>query len=278
MTRTAFMLAVIAILGFTSFTDSPAARQTQTPPTAPAGTTTAKVVGTGISAVLAAAFPAAATIISAIWGSTPTKGKTASQAQPPLTDLQKTTAAQVLQLSADLDTVNIFLVDCVMADRSVIQMRDILGKKTTLSDDDKQHLTANWNDASPRITELGKDSAKAAANAVSDEYVKRSLLAISETNYGDLTNIKDDIASKSVDDLRDRLASLEPKLSAVAALSGDIIGQVSAGLHAGAKNMTPSQGEPDEQEKAFVKRTKDRQSSYETILESAYGIAPSAKP
>src|ERR1700684_2015345 len=180
MARTTSTLATLAAFALLTLT-SPA--QNQVPPTT-TGTSTAqtvgKVVGTGISAVLSAAFPAAATIINAIWPK-PSDKKTASQAQTPLTTLQKTSATQLQQLSTDLDTVNTFLVDCVMADRSVIQMQDLLGKKTTISADEQQALKRNWNDASPRIAELGKDAAKASANAVSDEYIKRSLLAISET-------------------------------------------------------------------------------------------------
>jgi hypothetical protein len=275
MTRKYLTLVAIAILGFA--VSGSAGAQTEQKPSA-GGTSTATkvgtVVGTGISAALSAAFPAAATIINAIWGKDTNKGKTAAQAQTPLNTLQKTTVAQVQQLSADLDTVNIFLVDCVMADRSVIQMQDILGKKSTLSIGDKQQLTAKWNDASPRITELGKDSAKAAANAVSDEYIRRSLLAISEANYGDLANVKDDIANGNGDDLRDRLSALEPKLSGVAALSGDIIGQVSSGLHNAAKNMAPSQGLADEQEKSFVTRAAENQAKLETILKDVYSVTP----
>lgn len=275
MARTTSTLATLVAFALLALTGSPAESQTSPPTT---GTSTAKtvgtVVGTGISAVLSAAFPAAATIINAIWPK-PTDKKTASQAQAPLTMLQKTSAVQLQQLSTDLDTVNTFLVDCVMADRSVIQMQDLLGKKTTITSDEQQALKRNWNTANPRITELGKDSAKASANAVSDEYIKRSLLAISETNYGELTNITDDITSKSVDDLRDRLATLEPKLAGVAALSGDIVAQVSAGLHAAAKNMAPSQGLVDEQEKAFATRIKDSHDAYQTVLNNVYGIAPS---
>jgi hypothetical protein len=281
MQKKASIFVMIVVFALTALADPTPKPQAATPPT---GSSTAKtvgtVVGTGISAVLQAAFPAAATIINAIWGSKTTDKKTASQATPPVTQLQKTSAAQVQQLSADLDTVNIFLVDCVMADRSVIKMQDILAKKTTMSADEQESLKRQWNAASPRITELGKDAAKASARAVSDEYIRRSLLAISETNYGDLTNILDDInnlnkpSSKSADDLRDQLASLEPKLAGVTALSGDIIGEVSTGLHEGAKNMAPSQGPPDEREKAFSDRIEKSRSEYEGVLKEVYGVAP----
>jgi|SRR5579863_313659 len=267
-------LITVSILTITTLADSAPRPQATGTGAASTAKTVGTAVGTGINAVLSAAFPAAATIINAIWGSKTTDRKNASQAAPPLTQLQKDSAAQIQKLSTDLDTVNVFLVDCVMADRSVIKMQDFLGKKSTLSKDDKDNLQHNWNDASPRITELGTPASKASASSVSDEYIKRSLKAISETNYGDLKNIQDDITNANAEDLRDRLATLEPKLAGITALSGDIIAEVSAGLHTGAKNMAPPQGPEEQQEKVFAKRISDSKDAYEQTMKEVYGVAP----
>jgi len=279
----AFQAAFVSALSFACFnfptiSKGQTAPASATPAAHPTPSAVGGAVGTGINAVLTAAFPAAATIINAIWGSRTTDRKTAAQVQPPLTDVQKTTASQIQKLSADLDTVNVFLVDCVVADRKVVQMQDILGKKTTLTDNEKKALTGFWNDVEPRLTELGKDSAKNSAKGISDEYTKRSLLAISETNYGDLTNIKNDVSQAQIDDLRDRLNSLEPKLSAVAALSADIIGEVSAGLHNGAKNLAPSQSTVEPEEKAFKDRIDHNRKQYQAILKDVYNVNPTAQP
>jgi hypothetical protein len=236
------------------------------------GTGTGTAVGNAIKTAIGIAFPPVASIIQAIWGSHPSDNKKAAQAEPALTNMQRTAGAQIDKLSTDLDVVNTFLVACMEADRHVIKMQDSLGSKDKLTDDEKQSLQGEWNLAKAQIKLLGDDKVKQQANAVTDEFVKRTLLAVQAANLGALDNVQLALDNKNGADLRTRLQDLEPKLSGVTALSGDIINEVSNGLHSAVKAMNPAQGPETPEEQARTKAFQARQKTLSDAINATYGV------
>jgi len=217
-----------------------------TTPVAP-GTTTGKAIGTAISTAITTAFPAISTIINAIWPKKPTDND--SKRQPAATALtanlqqQSTQAlAQIAKVSSDLSVVTIFLSNCVVAENNIVAMRTYLQGKTEIKPNDKLQLQNFWNLAKGRIQNL--KSAGTSVDALDDPNVRVTLRAISDANSGLVDNVTNNLGGGAVGLLNQDLATLDSQLSAVNALSGEIIGEVSLALKtvqtkgAGAEGIT----------------------------------------
>jgi len=249
-----------------------AAHQTKTAQSQPApGTSAGTAIGNAISTAIGIAFPPAEKIIQAIWGSKTSDKVKGTEAQSKVVALQKPAVAQLTQLSSDLSVVATFVVDCMEADRHMIVMQQILsGPAIAL---DQGSLQAEWNFVKPRLQELGSDSTKSQAAAVSDEYIRRSLLAIYEASkYGEVQNIDTAVQGKGYSALKPLLSDLEPKLASVMAISGDVITEASSGLSAAAKNMAPSGGSDTQNEQQFKEKIGGLRKAFAEQIRATYKV------
>lgn len=211
----------------------PTSSQTGNTPAPAPGTGAGKAIGTAISTAITTAFPAISTVINAIWPKKPTDNT--SKKQPEATTAtaslqqQSTQAlAQIAKVSSDLSVVTIFLSNCVVAENNIVAMRTYLQGKTALNEADKLQLQNYWNLAQGRIQNL--KSAGSSVDDIEDPNVRVTLRAISDANSGPVANVTANLNASAISLLNQDLATLDNQLSAVNALSGEIIGEVSLAL------------------------------------------------
>jgi hypothetical protein len=218
------LLAILTIVDPLSLTAS-------TPPPDSADTTLGKFISDAVST----AFPAINTIINTIFPNRDDKKKK-PQAQEATTALkqQSTQAmANIEKISNDLDTVTIFLSNCIVAENQVIAMRTSLTGKTSLSPADITDLQTKWTIAEARLKRLAsadKDLAK-----MGDTYIQTTLQSVVDANAGPTTNIGNHVKSGDLNSLNTELATLDGQLTAANAVAGTVISGVSLGLRS-AKN------------------------------------------
>jgi hypothetical protein len=201
--------------------------------TAAPGTAAGKAIGTTISTAISTALPAIGTIIHAIWPTNPNQNKKQPDAIAATANLQEQSTqalAQIAKESADLSVITIFLSNCVVAENNVVSMRTYLHRKTSLDANDKLELEHFWNVAKGRIQNL--KSAGSSIDALDDPAVATTLRAISDANAGLVDNVTSELGAGSTDLLNADLATLDSQLSAVNALSGEIIAEISVALKA----------------------------------------------
>jgi hypothetical protein len=218
-------------------------RQNATP--APAGSTTGKAIGTAISTAISTAFPAISTIINAIWPSNPTQNKKQPDATSATANLQQQSTqalAQISKLSSDLSITTVFLSNCVVAEDNVVAMRTYLQGKTALNSADKLQLQNYWNLAKGRIANL--KTAESSIDGLDDPNIRVTLRAIADANSGLVDNVTGNLNAASITLLNPDLTTLDSQLSAVNALSAEIIGEVSVALKAVQTKAAGAQGNP----------------------------------
>jgi hypothetical protein len=201
---------------------------------APDATSTGTAIGTTIKTALSTAFPGIMSIVNAIWPSTakPDAKKTKADATKSTQDLQTSAVNGLKELkgiTSDLDIVTLFISNSVTAENSVIAMRTMLQGKTSLSDTDKLQLNDFWNQAKEALGSLKNSDAQ--INALQDPALQGTFRALAKA-AGIVDNITDDIkaGTPGLPLLSKNLATLDGQLSAVNALSGEIIESISFGL------------------------------------------------
>jgi len=219
---------------------------------------TGKAIGTGINAAISAAFPAISTVINAIWPkSDDNSNKKKTDAAAATQDLQKKAnegLAQLDKVTSDLDTITLFLANCVVADNHVVAMRTLLDKDK-LSEQDKLQLEDHWNKAKGRLSRL-KD-AGGSVTKMNDPSVQTVLQAVVDTTAGAIDSITKQLSAGDAARplLSKNLEELDEQLSAVNALSGQIIQNISSGLKS-AKN-TPAGRQGALRQTASLKQAHD---------------------
>jgi hypothetical protein len=202
-----------------------------TPTTPPPGTSTGKAIGTAISTAISTAFPGISSIIKAIWPGSPTQNKKQPDATTATANLQQQSTqalAQLAKVSGDLSIVTVFLSNCVVAEDNIVAMRTFLQGKTSINASDKLQLQNYWNLAKGRIQNL--KSAEASIDGLDDPNIRVTLRAVADANSGLLDNVTNNLNGSALNLLGPDLATLDSQLSAVNALSGEIIGEVSLAL------------------------------------------------
>jgi hypothetical protein len=232
-------LLTAAMVGFTTL----ALTQTTQP-----GTSTGSAIGTAIRSAITTAFPPIGTILNAIWpvGQNGNKNKaTATQAITPLKQSANQGFQQLDALTHDLDAVTTFLAATVVAENNVVAMRTIIYGKSSLNDDEKLRLKNAMTPAQNRLEKLA--AADSVVNAINDPTLQTSLRAIVNANAGVLSSVKNDYDAGAVGlaDLSQQLATLDAQLSAVNALSTEIISNVSLGLKAARQQSSGAMGNVD---------------------------------
>lgn len=226
---------------------SSSGQQKPAAPAAPApapGVAAGTAIGNGIKAAITTAFPAISTIINAIWpgNSNGNKNKaTATTATATLKAQSVTGQSQINGITTDLDAVTEFLASCVVAENNVIAMRTTLRLKSSLSPAETLELKNEWTTAKGRLAKLAQ--AGSLVNNVTDTYIQTTLQAVVDANSGPIESITNDLSAgpTGYPQLSVDLALLDSQLSAVNALAGVVIGNVSYGLKA-AKNAGTAQG------------------------------------
>lgn len=223
-------------------------QQTKPPatPPAPAGTATGTAIGNGIKAAITTAFPAISTIINAIWpGTNNNNSKKKPDATNATTGLQTKSVEGQTKLNTitnDLDAVTVFLSSCTVAENNVIAMRTTLRLKTSLTAAEALQLKNEWTTAKGRLTKLAQ--AESVVNNVSDTYIQTTLQTIVDANSGPIGSIDNDMGAGAggYPQLSSDLALLDSQLSAVDALAGIVIGNVSLGLKAAKNSAAGAEG------------------------------------
>jgi hypothetical protein len=237
-----------------------------------------QAVGSFISDVIKTAFPSVQTIINAIWGKDSNKSKKATDAEPPLTTLQKPAVENLSVLANDLQTVNIYLADCTVADQHLISMQVTLQRITKPTDDGWSDIESHWGYVQKRLAELGTKETKALATSSKDEYVRRSLLAVSDSSYGQLDDIDKAIKAKNAPKLTLLLNELQPKVAGVTAIATDVIGDIGTGLLEAAKTAAPKAGLPDIEEQKAEADAKRVKKEMQDQIETLYSVQPVIAP
>jgi len=198
---------------------------------------TGKAIGTAINSAITAAFPGVMSVINAIWPSNSSDKKTKTDAtngkkSPSVQDLQNK-ATQGLQdlkkITADLDVVTLFISSSITAENSVVSMRAMLVGKTSLSDADKLQLNQYWSPAKEALTGLKNSGTQ--IDALQDPTTQSTFRAVAKA-AGIVDNIDNQIKAgdAGLGLLSKNLEKLDDQLSAVNALSGEIIEDISFGL------------------------------------------------
>jgi hypothetical protein len=206
---------------------------------------TGKAIGTGINAAITAAFPAISTVINAIWpaGSNGNKNKTAATtATAPLQQQATQGLLQMNQVTSDLDTLTLFLANCIVADNKVVAMRTAIQGKTSLTPTDLLQLNDQWNTANGRLANL--KSAGGSVKAMNDASVQTVLQAVVDSTAGPTTSISQELTAGTagIGLLSTNLQTLDQQLSAVNALSGQVIQNISTGLKTAKNTAAGAQG------------------------------------
>jgi len=122
-------------------------------------------------------------------------------------------------------------------------MRTVLRGKTTLSPPEKLQLQNSWSVAKGRLARLA--SAGPDITKLNDASIQTTLRAVMNANAGLFDVIKNDMDAAGdigLQDLSSNLETLNSQLSAVNALSGEIISDVSLGLKTARQQASVSQG------------------------------------
>jgi hypothetical protein len=211
---------------------------------------TGKAIGTGINAAITAAFPGVSSIINAIWpkGQDNTNKKKADATTATQQLQQKATQSlnQFDTVTTDLDTITLFLANCIVADDHIIAMRTMLKGKTALTPTDILALSNDWSIAKGRLTNLKGQGP--AVTKMNDASVQVVLQAVVDSTSGLTDNVTDQIkaGTPAIDLLSTNLEELDHQLSAVNALSGQIIQNISSGLKNVKNTAAGAQGEVQE--------------------------------
>jgi len=205
---------------------------------------TGTAIGTGIKDAITAAFPAISTIINAIWPSG--AGKKSKTDATSATQTLQTQASQSLDklsgITTDLDTITLFLSNCVVADDHVIAMRTMLQGKTALTQSDVLALGDEWNKANGALSNL--KGASGQVTQMNDASVQVVLQAVVDSTSGTSASITQELSAGTpgIDLLSQNLQDLDQKLFAVNALSGQVIQNISSGLKAIKSAAAPGTG------------------------------------
>lgn len=200
-------------------------------------------IGTAINSAITTAFPGIMSIVNAIWPKKADDKKTKGDATQATKDMQEK-AVQGLQdikkISSDLDVVTLFISNSVVAENSVVAMRTMLLGKTSLSEADKLQLNDSWNPAKEALTSL--KSSDAQINALQDPTAQNTFRALAKA-AGIVDNISDEVkaGTPGLQLLSKNLEKLDNQLSAVNALSGEIIEDISFGLKQAANTASGKQ-------------------------------------
>jgi hypothetical protein len=213
---------------------------------------TGKAIGTGINAAISAAFPGISTVINAIWPKgAENKGKNKDAATQATQKLQSDSTkglSDIDKVTSDLDTITLFLDNCIVADDNIIAMRTFLAGKKTLSVDDKLQLNSHWNPAKGRLGNLKGAGGKVAT--MNDASLQVVLQAVVDSTAGATDNVTQEIeaGTAGITLLSDNLQQLDQQLSAVTAISGQVIQNISLGLKTAKNTAAGAQGEVQETE------------------------------
>lgn len=208
---------------------------------------TGTAIGTGIKNAITAAFPAISTIINAIWPkqNDPTKQTkaTATQATKELQQQSVQGLSQMTQITSELDTITLFLANCIVADDQVIAMRTYLDAKTTITPADVLQLNDYWNTAKGRLGNL--KSAGSAVAIMNDASVQVVLQAVVNATAGPTDSISQELSAGTpgLKLLNSNLQQLDGQLSAANALSGQVIQNISLALKTLKNNAGGAQGQ-----------------------------------
>jgi hypothetical protein len=238
---------------------------------APDAKSTGTAIGTAINSAVTTAFPGIMSIVNAIWPNKASDKKTKTDAtnSPSVQDLQKN-AVQGLQdlkkISSDLDVVTLFISNTVAAENSVIAMRTMLEGKTSLSNADKLQLNDSWNPAKEALASLKNSDAQ--INALQDPALQNAFRALAKA-AGIVDNITAEINAGTPGRtlLSKNLATLDGQLSAVNALSGEIIEDISFGLK---QTVASASGKQDTT--TLSPDMESARANFQSILKSRLGV------
>jgi hypothetical protein len=213
------------------------------------GASTGTAIGNAISAAISAAFPGISSIVNAIWpkndNGKKTKDNAAASTKPLQLDANKG-LQDIDKISNDLDTVTLFLANTVVAENNVVAMRTMLRGKATLNPAEKLQLQNLWFVVKDRLTRLAPAGPN--ISKLNDASLQATLRTVVDTNAGLFEIIKNDMDAAGgigLADLNSNLETLDSQLSAVNALSGEIIGNVSLGLKTARQQASGAQGAID---------------------------------
>jgi len=206
---------------------------------------TGTAIGTGINAAITAAFPGISAILNAIWpsGSTGNKKKTsATAATAPLKQQANQGLVQINQITTELDTITLFLANCIVADTNIVAMRTMLEGKTSLTPADLLELNNKWNTANGRLGNL--KGAGGSIAQMNDPSVQVVLQAVVDSTAGPTQSVSDELkaGTPGISLLLTNLQALDQQLSAVNALSGQVIQNISTGLKTVRSTAAGAQG------------------------------------
>jgi hypothetical protein len=211
---------------------------------------TGKAIGTGINNAITAAFPGISTIINAIWpNGAGNKNKTAATAATqPLQQKSVQGLTQLDTVTSDLDTITLFLANCIVADNQIIAMRTILQGKTSLTPQEKLALENDWNTAKGRLGNLKGASGQVAK--MNDPSVQVVLQAVVDSTAGPTDSVTQELAAgnAAIPLLSQNLQMLDQQLSAVNALSSQVIQNISYGLKSAKSTAAGALGSVEESE------------------------------
>jgi hypothetical protein len=263
-TVVAYLLASIVVASL-AFGQAPAAQ-----PAASSASKVGTAVGTALSTALTTAFPVIGTVLNAIWPAgkenNNQKKSNATAATAPLKQQQNQGLQDLTKISAELTAISTFLSACVTAEGNVASLRGYVRGKTTLSDDDKLQVSRYWNPAKDNIGSL-KNSAQA-INNLGNPSIQQTFRDVANANNGLVDNINTELASKApsaLSDLTEDLSTLDSKLAALNALSGEIIVDISVAINS-AKNTAAGAGGST----SLTDAQKASRAAFDSVLSKAY--------
>jgi len=237
-----------------------------------AGTSAGTAIGNTIKTAITTAFPGIMSIINAIWPghSTQTVNKTtATQKTADMTSKANDALTSLGSAANDLNVVSTFLEACVTANDGVIAIRATLRGKTSLSSQETNLMNHDWTIASASLHGLASQGGM--ISTVSDRYTQVTLRTIVTSSDGLAASITREIGQgdAGIPLLASDLETLYNQLSAVIALSGEIIGDVGIALKGVKTTAAGGQGEangtPEQQQ---------RQAAFQHVLLSKFpGLA-----
>lgn len=246
------LLVALALLGGLISGQAPLHAQAQ-PAAAPAGTsTTGQKIGNVISAAVSTAFPAVSSIINAIWGSAGNKNAVkAKDAAPALqtakdnaTVAQKSNSDELTAIAKNLAVLRSFVTECGFAGVQLAKMQTLIGSSTApaLNKDEEQKLHDYWDAADKRLETLAADAVGQKVDGMTDDYLKGTLGGIRDSIKDNSSNITKQIDQGRRSELSLSIADLFGHVNGVAALTGLLIGDLSASLAVAATNISSKAG------------------------------------
>ena len=228
------------------------------------GTSAGTAIGTTIKTAITTAFPGIMSIINAIWPGNSNQKVDKTTAKQKADDLTKNTNDALASLgnaANDLNIVSTFLSNCITANNGVIAIRATLRGKTSLSTQDTNLMNHDWTLASASLHGLASQGS--IISTVTDRYTQVTLQAIVTSSDGLVASITKEIAQgdAGLPLLTQDLDALYNQLSAVIALSGEIILDVSVGLKAVKSKGAGGQGEME-----LTDQQKNLRSSFQNTL------------